>query len=108
MDLSDIRVHHNASIPGEFNSLAYMQGQDIHMGEGHDEHLPHQGWPAVQQMQGRVESTRQAKGVSVDDDRGLEREADVIQAKALGSNRAEQATIGSAPQAALPPSSSLS
>jgi hypothetical protein len=82
MDLSSVRVHSNSARPAQFNALAYTQGQDIHVGLGQEQHLPHEGWHAVQQMQGRVQPTIQAKGVSINDDAHLEREADVMGAKA--------------------------
>ncbi|MBE9535334.1 MAG: DUF4157 domain-containing protein [Proteobacteria bacterium] len=98
MNLSGIRVHNNSPKPTQLNALAYTQGQDIHVGPGQEKHLPHEGWHAVQQMQGRVKPTMQAKGVSINDDAGLEREADVVGAKALQMKQAEQATIGSSQQ----------
>jgi len=45
MDLSGVRVHYSSSKSTQLNALAYTQGQE--------EHLPHEGWHAVQQMQGR-------------------------------------------------------
>ena len=87
MDLSGVRVHGNSSKPAQLNALAYTQGQDIHVGPGQEKHLPHEGWHAVQQMQGRVKPTLQAKGVSINDDAGLEREADVMGATALQMKR---------------------
>ncbi len=90
MDLSGVRVHRNSAKPAQVNALAYTQGQDIHVGPGQEKHLPHEGWHAVQQMQGRVKPTMQAKGVSINDDAGLEREADVMGAKAsqeIGEDR---------------------
>ena len=98
MNLSSVRVHHNSSKPAQLNALAYTQGQDIHVGPGQEKHLPHEGWHAVQQMQGRVQPTKQSKGVSINDDAGLEREADVMGANALQMKGAEQATMGSADQ----------
>ena len=83
MDLSGIRVHGNSSKPAQINALAYTQGLDIHVAPGQEKHLPHEGWHVVQQMQGRVQPTMQAKGVSINDDKKLEREADVMGAKAL-------------------------
>lgn len=83
MDLSGVSVHHNSSKPAQLKSLAYTQGQEIHLGPGQEKHLPHEGWHAVQQMQGRVTPTMQAKGVSINNDSSLEREADVMGAKAL-------------------------
>ena len=83
VDLSGIRVHYNASKPAQLNALAYTQGKDIHIGPGQEKHLPHEGWHAVQQMQERVHPTTQTKGVSINEDAGLEREADVMGVKAL-------------------------
>ena len=54
IDLSGVRVHKNSSKPGQINALAYTQGQEIHASQGQEKHLPHEGWHAVQQMQGRV------------------------------------------------------
>jgi outer membrane protein OmpA-like peptidoglycan-associated protein len=101
MNLSNVRVHHNSPKPAQLNALAYTQGQDIHVGSGQEKHLPHEGWHAVQQMQGRVKSTMQAKRVSINDDEALEREADVMGAKALQMTREEQATTGSAHHGAV-------
>ncbi|MCP4366860.1 MAG: DUF4157 domain-containing protein [Deltaproteobacteria bacterium] len=83
MDLSGIRVHSNSSKPAQLNALAYTQGQDIHVGPGQEKHLPHEGWHAVQQMQGRVKPTMQVKGVSINDEKGLEAEADNFGKKAV-------------------------
>jgi hypothetical protein len=48
--------------------------------------LPHEAWHVVQQAQGRVKPTMQMKdGVPVNDDKGLEHEADVMGAKALAN-----------------------
>ena len=82
MDLSALRVHRNSAKPAELKALAYAQGKHIHLGPGQEKHLPHEGWHAVQQMQGRVKPTIQAKGVQINDDEGLEKEADVMGAKA--------------------------
>jgi len=95
MDLSGIRVHRNSSKPAQLNALAYTRGQEIHVGPGQEAHLPHEGWHAVQQMQGRVQPTMQMNGEAINDDTRLEREADVMGAKALrdmsfGQNNADQ------------------
>ncbi len=82
MDLSSVRVHRNSDKPAELNALAYTQGRDIHLAPGQDEHLPHEAWHAVQQMQGRVNPTMQTRGVSLNDDAHLEREADHMGSKA--------------------------
>ncbi len=84
MDMSDVRVHYNSSKPAQFQALAYAQGNQIHLGPGQERHLPHEAWHVVQQKQGRVRPTKQLKGVTnVNDDPVLEKEADVMGAKAL-------------------------
>jgi len=84
MDMSDVRVHANSDKPEQLNALAYTLGNQIHLGPGQGRHLPHEAWHVVQQKQGRVQPTTQLKdGVPVNDDEGLEREADVMGARAL-------------------------
>jgi murein DD-endopeptidase MepM/ murein hydrolase activator NlpD len=84
MNLSSIRVHLNSSRPFQLSALAYTQGQDIYIRPGQERFLPHEGWHAVQQLQGRVKATTRTMGFSLNDDRALEAEADVMGAKALG------------------------
>jgi hypothetical protein len=82
--MDHVRVHYNSSQPAQLNALAYAQGSEIHVAPGQEQHLPHEAWHVVQQAQGRVRPTLQLKdGVPVNDDVGLEREADVMGAKAL-------------------------
>ena len=76
MDISDVRVHANSDKPERLNALAYAQGSDIHLAPGQGQHLPHEAWHLVQQRQGRVKPTLQAKGVEINDDPELEQEAD--------------------------------
>jgi hypothetical protein len=84
MDMSDVRVHHGSDKPAQVQAHAYAQGNDIHLGPGQEQHLPHEAWHVVQQRQGRVQPTKQLKGkVAVNDDAGLEHEADVMGAKAM-------------------------
>ncbi|MCX7746437.1 MAG: DUF4157 domain-containing protein [Clostridia bacterium] len=78
VDMSEVRVHYNSSKPAEVGALAYTQGTDIHVAPGQERHLPHEAWHVVQQAQGRVRPTMQLKGVAVNDDAELEREADVM------------------------------
>lgn len=84
MSMDGVKVHYNSSQPAQLSALAYAQGRDIHVAPGQEQHLPHEAWHVVQQAQGRVQPTRQMKeGVPVNDDSGLEQEADVMGAKAL-------------------------
>jgi hypothetical protein len=83
MDMSHVRVHYGSARPPRVNALAYTQGNDIHLAPGQERHLPHEAWHVVQQMQGRVQPTTQAEGVPINDDQGLETEADVQGARAV-------------------------
>ena len=83
ISLDDVKVHRNSDKPAQLQAHAYAQGTDIHLGAGQEKHLPHEAWHVVQQKQGRVKPTLQMKGgVLVNDETGLEKEADVMGAKA--------------------------
>ncbi|MGK7943246.1 MAG: DUF4157 domain-containing protein [Microcystaceae cyanobacterium] len=88
--LDDVRVHYNSPKPAQLQALAYTQGTEIHVASGQEEHLPHEAWHVVQQMQGRVKPTMQMKGVHMNDDQGLEREANVMGSKANSSASQER------------------
>lgn len=85
LSLDDVRVDYNSSRPAQqLNVLAYTQGTDIHVVPGQERHLPHRVWHVVQQAQGRVLPTMQLKGsMPVNDNQGLEHEADVMGGKAM-------------------------
>lgn len=88
--LDHVRVHRNSSKPAQLNAHAFAQGSDIHLASGQEKHLPHEAWHVVQQAQGRVKPTLQAKGVAINDDRHLEHEADTMGAKALAQTKPVQ------------------
>ncbi len=75
-DLSGVRVHADDPAPGRLNALAYAEGGEIRLAPGQEQHLAHEGWHVVQQMQGRVRATTSEEGVAINDDASLEREAD--------------------------------
>lgn len=82
--MDDVKVHYNSSKPAQLRAHAYAQGSEIHLAPGQEKHLAHEAWHVVQQKQGRVKPTRQLKSkVSINDDAGLEKEADVMGEKAL-------------------------
>ncbi|WP_233079897.1 eCIS core domain-containing protein [Rheinheimera soli] len=84
MSMDHVKVHYNSSQPAQLNAHAYAQGSNIHLAPGQEKHLPHEAWHVVQQAQGRVKPMIQMKaGVAVNDDQGLEHEADSMGAKAL-------------------------
>lgn len=83
ISMDHVKVHYNSSQPKQLNAHAYAQGTDIHLAPGQERHLSHEAWHIVQQAQGRVRPTMQMNhGVLVNNDERLEREADVIGAKA--------------------------
>ncbi|WKL50481.1 DUF4157 domain-containing protein [Flavobacterium pectinovorum] len=82
--MDDVKVHYNSDKPAQLQAHAYAQGTDIHIAPGQEKHLPHEAWHVVQQAQGRVRPTVQMKGdVPVNDDVGLEAEADLMGVRAL-------------------------
>lgn len=94
MSMDHVRVHYNSSKPAQLNAHAYTQGSDIHVAPGQEKHLPHEGWHVVQQAQGRVKPTMQMAGTQINDDVGLETEADVMGSKAtsIGQRVAQRAS----------------
>jgi hypothetical protein len=84
LSMSDVKVHRNSDKPAQLQAHAYAQGSNIHLGPGQEKHLPHELGHVVQQKQGRVKPTMQLKGkVNINDNAGLEKEADVLGAKAM-------------------------
>lgn len=82
MNLDSVRVHTNSAKPASVGAYAYTQGTDIHVAPGQMKHLPHETWHVVQQMQGRVKPTTYVGGLPVNDNAGLEKEADNMGEKA--------------------------
>jgi hypothetical protein len=105
LSLDDVKVHYNSSKPANLQALAYTQGTDIHVAPGEERHLPHEAWHVVQQKQGRVKATMQMAGQPVNDNAGLEREADALGSKALSqsiqrkSEKPDRFVTGIAPSA---------
>ena len=97
--LNDVKVHYNSSYPAQLKAHAYAQGSAIHIAPGQERHLPHEAWHVVQQKQGRVQADRQMKGdagvntVGVNTDVSLEREADVMGARALAQAESSGAEL---------------
>lgn len=85
-DFSSVRVHPESSKAPEVGALAYTQGTDIHFAPGQfkpdtsagQQLLGHELTHVIQQAEGRVQSTTEIGGMAVNDDAGLEREADLM------------------------------
>ena len=94
ISLDGVRVHRRSSRPAQLHAQAFTDGDDIHIGPGQEEHLAHEAWHVVQQAQGRVRPrVRMGDGVRVNDDVALEREADVMGARALARPPTEAANV---------------
>ena len=82
-DFSDVRIYEGDQATS-VGALAYTQGTDIHFAPGKyrpeteegQKLLGHELTHVIQQKEGRVKPTTKVNGVSVNDDPGLEQEAD--------------------------------
>jgi len=89
-DFSHVRVHANSSKAPEVGALAYTQGSDVHFAPGQfspgtssgRQLIGHELAHVVQQGQGRVSPTTTVNGMPVNGNPALEREADVLGARA--------------------------
>lgn len=81
--MDDVKVHYNSSKPDLFDSYAYAQGANIHVSPGRERHLPHEAWHVVQQKQGRVFPTFRVNNHGINDNKSLEREANIMGHRAL-------------------------
>lgn len=89
-DFSNVQVHQNSKEATNIGAHAFASGNDVHFAPGQynpntqkgQELLGHELTHVVQQRQGRVQPTVQGKGLAINDDAGLEKEADDLGAKA--------------------------
>ena len=98
VSLSDVNVHQNSTKPAQLKAEAYTQGNNIYLGPGYDKHFMHEAWHVVQQKQGKVKETTQYKGVSINNEQNLEKEADIMANKSLSENSSnmENNSVGNA------------
>ena len=90
-NLNDVQVNYNSPEPAKIGAHAVTQGRAIHVAPGQQEHVNHEGWHVVQQLQNRVRPTTQIGNVQVNDDSNLEREADRMGARAKQAGASGQA-----------------
>ena len=92
-DFSNVNIHSNSTKAEGLGAQAYAQGSDVHFAPGKynpesqsgQELLGHELTHVVQQRQGRVSPTTQMKGANVNDDTGLENEADQMGKRAAAN-----------------------
>ncbi len=83
-DFSGVAVHAASPAADELGALAFARGDELHFGAGQyqpettagRELIGHELAHVVQQREGRVAATTQAKGAALNDDPALEAEAD--------------------------------
>jgi hypothetical protein len=102
LDLSGVRVHYNSDKPAQLNALAYTKGRHIHIGPGHERHLPHEAWHVVQQLQGMVRPQRTLNGEEINEHLTLENEANVMGRQALQNQDIKRNAQGDASMTAEP------
>ncbi len=92
-----VNIHQNDESATQMGALAYTQGNNVHFAPGQynpssqkgQELLGHELTHVVQQREGRVQPTKQGKGMSVNDSPALEHEADVMGKKAAEGKRGD-------------------
>lgn len=89
LSMQHVRVFFDSAKPRDVQALAFAQGSEIHLGPGQERHLAHEAWHVVQQQQGRVQPTTLLRGVSINDDLALEREAEAMGAIASSAGPLE-------------------
>nr|WP_305067210.1 DUF4157 domain-containing protein [Mangrovivirga halotolerans] len=90
-DFSNVNVHKDSPEATTMGAKAFAQGNDIHFAPGQynpdtksgQKLIGHELTHVVQQRQGRVKATTQAKGAHINDDPALEKEADEMGEKAV-------------------------
>jgi hypothetical protein len=88
-NFSNVKIHANSSKAPELDALAYTQGHNIHFAPGQfkpttsegQKIIGHELAHVVQQRKGIVRPTTKTKGLPVNDDSVLEKEADAMAAR---------------------------
>lgn len=96
-DLSDVKIHTDSGDATKHGALAYTQGEDIHFApgkfnensKGGQELLGHELTHVIQQKQQRVNPNTSSYGVPVNNEKGLEAEADTMGSKAAQFSKTE-------------------
>ena len=84
--LTGVRVFRQSSEPAQLKAHAFTRGTDIHLAPGQDQHLAHEAWHVVQQLDGRVQADSSVAGVAINTSPALENEADKMGQRALSGS----------------------
>lgn len=99
----DVRIHYNSSKPAQVEAAAYTAGNEVYLGAGQERHLGHELGHVLQQKRGHIPLTIQYKGLMINHDPALEREADMLAEKAM-EFRADTSTFGRNTKVSVPSS----
>jgi len=78
IDYSNVNVELDSSDPEKLNAKATRQGNDIKIGKGNEESLPHE---LAHISQGKVPATTEKNGQPINDEESLEKNADKVGAQ---------------------------
>ncbi len=93
VSFDDVRIHYGSGKPAELGALAYTQGSHVYIGPGQERYLGHELGHVMQQKRGRVKPNMFFRGMAVNDDRSLEREADRIGGTVQGAPALRDASL---------------
>ena len=104
MDFSEVRIHVGPQA-ASVGALAFTRGLDIFFAPGHyqpwsregQELLAHELTHVVQQSEGRAGASREVDGVPINDEAGLEREADLMGAQVARDEQVRDGNINPNP-----------
>ncbi len=89
-DFSDVNIHEDSKTASDLGALAFTQGNNVHFAPGQfkpdtqsgKELIGHELTHVVQQREGKVQTTKQIGKFNINDNSGLEKQADTMGAKA--------------------------
>ena len=89
-DFSNVNIHKNSKTASNLGALAFTQGNNVHFAPGQfkpntksgKQLIGHEFAHVVQQRQGKVQANKQIGKFQINDNSGLEKEADIMEAKA--------------------------
>jgi hypothetical protein len=86
ISMNNVTVHYNSDNPAQLNALSFAEGTETHVSTSQQKHLPYEAWHVVEQKQGRIKPMAAIKTKRIiNDDAGLENEAEAMGLKAKKS-----------------------
>jgi Calpain family cysteine protease len=76
VSMDDVHVHYGSSEPARYAAHAFARNGEIHLASGHEDKLPHEAWHIAQQRLGQVSATVFWDEQGMNEDLGLEAQAE--------------------------------